>query len=155
MIGLMMLCMYVLYWMLQKIDFSPFHTYPYRTFVYDLSKHDNACTLHIDLRKHEIIYFSIQTKVHSFLKQCSVCTIFIFMKTRSFQQEIFVDMFFDCCCEMYFGAPSRYGKGWVISVKNIAEQFGPSFWYSKKQNANLKIWESVQMTWSTHKPNKH
>ena len=32
---------------------------------------------------------------------------------------IFVVVFFLCCCETHFGAPSRFTKGWVISLSNF------------------------------------
>ena len=34
-------------------------------------------------------------------------------------QIIFDDVFFNCCCEMHFRAPSRSIEGWVISLQKL------------------------------------
>jgi hypothetical protein len=52
-------------------------------------------------------------------------------------RKIFVVVFSSFCCEMYFGAPSRYRKGWVISIKLIILLFDPA--KNKKVNKHFKI----------------
>ena len=54
---------------------------------------------------------------------------------------------------MYFGAPSRSIKGWVISLKKLAEQFVLLFDLAKNKNLNkhFKIGRQFQ-NWTT-RPN--
>ena len=48
-------------------------------------------------------------------------------------QMIFVVVFFNCSCEIHFGAPSRLRKGWVISSKTCtAFLFVFLTWQKKK-----------------------
>ena len=59
-------------------------------------------------------------------------------------RKIFVVFFI--CCEMYFGSPSRYRKGEVISVKLLESNI---YFFSiqqktKKVNKHFKIWRQSQ-----------
>ena len=67
---------------------------------------------------------------------------------------IFVVVFFKWCFEMYFGAPSRYRKGCVISIKIL--QSNSTFLScnpakNKRVNKHFKIWCQFQN--STSHPN--
>ena len=76
--------------------------------------------------------FSIQTKVHSFLKQC--LHNLHFMKTGSFQETIFVVVFFECCCEMYvFWGTFKIWKRLGDFIKKFAEQFVLHFDQAKRK----------------------
>ena len=52
---------------------------------------------------------------------------------------IFVVLIFDCICEIHFGAPSRFGKGCIISLQNL---HGGSFFFFEgektKKEANIQ-----------------
>ena len=51
--------------------------------------------------------------------------------------------FFNCACKIHFGAPSKLGKGWVISFHNL--RFILYFWYGRKQKCKwiFKIRQSI------------
>ena len=59
---------------------------------------------------------------------------------------------FLCCCEMYLEALSRYRKGWVISLKKLAEQF-VLFDQPKNKKVNKHIVIKRQFQNSTTCPN--
>ena len=55
-------------------------------------------------------------------------------------RKIFIVLF--CCCEMYFGAPSKTRKGWVISLKNLHSN--SSFFSIQQKNKKVKKHFDIQ-----------